>query len=647
MSNDCLMLSNNLELIIFSGKGGVGKTTCASAAALYLAKRGQKTLLASTDPAHSLVDSLALHEGRAGNIVSITDNLKIMEIDAIQILEEFKQEHGEVMKEIANRGTYFDRDDINDFFSLSLPGLDELMSIIKLMEFLEADKYDVIVLDTAPTGHTIRLLSLPDHMGEWLHVLDLMLEKHRYMASVFSRYVPDDTDGFIVEMGKKVSALKKLITDSTRTQFIPVVIPEAMSINETEKLVEEVQSQGIQLTQIIVNRVVLDRECTFCRSRRTDQANSLLEIDTRFKAFNRVYLPLMPQEIKGISALIDFSKRIFNNDEQPIKADASTQVDIRVTEAMAKPFQSHELIKKKFILIGGKGGVGKTSIAAATGLYLANMGKKTLVFSTDPAHSLTDSFGCSIGNQITPLSESIQLYGLEISSQKMLDNFREQYVEEITEVFDGFVGGTGIDVAFDKEVMTELISLMPPGIDEIMALMKLMELSDKENYDVIILDTAPTGHLIRMLELPELARKWFYTFFRLVLKYEGVVNLQKTTDLILKMYRGVRKVQSDLTAADQTSFLGVTNPEAMVVKETERLLSSINKLGINSSRLVINMVIPPNQCYFCSQKRIQQQSYIEELRMKYLPYKMVEIPLFSHEVKGIENLMELSRLLID
>lgn len=95
------------------------------------------------------------------------------------------------MKEIANRGTYFDREDINDFFSLSLPGMDELMGIMTMMNQLESREYDVIVLDTAPSGHTIRLLSLPDHMGKWLRVLYLMLEKHRYMAFVFrGRYRP-------------------------------------------------------------------------------------------------------------------------------------------------------------------------------------------------------------------------------------------------------------------------------------------------------------------------------------------------------------------------------------------------------------------------------------------------------------------------
>ncbi|TCO77375.1 ArsA family ATPase [Marinisporobacter balticus] len=644
MTNNCLTLRKNLTFIIFSGKGGVGKTTCACATALHCAKRGQKTLLASTDPAHSLADSLDLPVGRAIGPVDGVDNLYAIEVDAPRSLEQFKQDYGNILKEIANRGTYFDRDDINDFFSLSLPGLDELMGIMTLMDLLESREYDVIVLDTAPTGHTIRLLSLPDHMREWLRVLDLMLEKRRYMASVFAgRYVPDYTDDFIKHMASKVSALKNLLTDHTRTQFIPVIIPEAMSLNETEKLVKTIKNQGIPLTQMIVNRVASDRKCAFCQGRRADQINTLREIDYKFKMLSRVHLPLLPHEVRGISVLTVFAERMVNPDYRGM-LDAAATVQTSTVMPIQARLPGKELIEKKYVIIGGKGGVGKTSVAAATGLYLASQGKKTLIFSTDPAHSLSDSFGCSIGNQITSLSGSIQLYGLEIDAQRMLDEFKQQYVEEINEVFNGFLGESGVDVAFDREVMTEIISLIPPGLDEVMALIKLMELSDEKDYDVIILDTAPTGHLIRMLELPELAMKWLHTFFKLVLKYQNGDSLQKTADLMFEMIRGVRKVQSTLVDPDHTGFIGVTVPEAMIVEETEKLLESIQRLGVNSRCLVVNMVTPPNQCYFCNKVQAQQQSYMADLRARFTNYQMSEIPLFPHQVRGIDNLTELARL---
>lgn len=645
MADKQLILSDKLKLIIFSGKGGVGKTTCSCAAALYCAQRGQKILLASTDPAHSLADSLDIPVGRMITPVPGTNKLYALEIDALQCLEKFKQDYGDILKEIADRGTYFDREDINNFFYLSLPGMDELMGIMTLMDQLESKEYDVIVLDTAPTGHTIRLLSLPGHMIEWLRVLDLMLEKHRYMVSVFSgRYRPDAIDDFIERMNNKVSKLVKLLTDPARTQFIPVVIPEPMSINETVKLVKMVRSQSIPLTQMIVNRVVSDRECTFCQDRRADQINKLEDINNKFKALSRIELSLLPHEVRGISALTVFAERMFNPESQRM-ADTATTLQASAAAPMSAFVSGQELAEKKYVLIGGKGGVGKTSIAAATGLYLANQGKRTLVFSTDPAHSLSDSFGCPIGNQITSLPGYTHLYGLEIDSHKMLDEFKQQYVEEINETFDSFLGGRGMDVKYDREVMSELISLIPPGLDEAMALLKLMELTDGKDNEVVILDTAPTGHLIRMLEMPELARQWFTTFFKLMLKYQGVVSLAKTKELMVKMSKGVRKVQTTLTASDQTAFVGVTVPEAMVFAETEKLLAGIQRLKVNSRWLVANMVIPPGQCCFCSQIRAQQQIYLAELCTRFTNYQTVEIPLFPHQVSGLDDLAELARLL--
>ena len=645
MDDNLLILGEKLKLIIFSGKGGVGKTTCSCATALYCARRGQKTLLASTDPAHSLADSLDTPVGRVVAPVTGTNRLYGLEIDALEYLERFKQDNGDILKEIANRGTYFDREDINDFFSLSLPGMVELMGIMTLMDYLESREYDVIILDTAPTGHTIRLLSLPDHMSEWLRVLDLMLEKHRYMVSVFSgRYRPDAIDAFIESMNNKVLKLKKLLTDPTRTQFIPVVIPEPMSINETEKLVKAVRSHGMPLTQMIVNRVAEDRECTFCRNRRADQTNRLEDIDNKFRVLKRIELPLSPHEVRGISSLTVFGEKLFNPDSRRM-AETVTTVQTSATVPMPTYLPGQELAGKKYVLIGGKGGVGKTSIAAATGLYLASQGKRTLVFSTDPAHSLSDSFGCSIGNQIISLPGRTHLYGLEMDSHRMLDEFKQQYVEEINEIFDNFLGGGGMDIEFDREVMTELISLTPPGLDEAMALLKLMELADEKDYDVVILDTAPTGHLIRMLEMPGLAQQWFKTFFKLMIKYQGVVSLHKTMELMVEMARGVHKVQTTLMASDQTAFVGVTVPEAMVLAETEKLLASIHNLKVNSPWLVANMVISPSQCCFCNQMRVQQQRYMAELRTRFASYQTVEVPLFSHQVSGFDDLTELACLL--
>jgi arsenite-transporting ATPase len=147
----------------------------------------KKILLVSTDPAHSVGDSLDQQIGDTAVLVQGTANLFAREADAERLLAEFKSKNGPILAKIADRGTYFEKEDIRSFLDLSLPGMDEFMAILELMELVKAQQYDVITLDTAPTGHTIRLLELPGLLQQWVSILDLMMEKHRYLSLTFSR----------------------------------------------------------------------------------------------------------------------------------------------------------------------------------------------------------------------------------------------------------------------------------------------------------------------------------------------------------------------------------------------------------------------------------------------------------------------------
>src|SRR5208283_2812602 len=161
-----------LQLLLFGGKGGVGKTTCATATALRLGRcrPGTPLLLVSTDPAHSLLDCLAG--------TNIPPNLTVLELDAQGCLARFKAKHQQKLHEIASRGTFLDEDDITQLMGLSLPGMDELIAFLEIDSLVRSQKYGCIVVDTAPTGHTLRLLAMPELMRTWLGALDALLAKH-------------------------------------------------------------------------------------------------------------------------------------------------------------------------------------------------------------------------------------------------------------------------------------------------------------------------------------------------------------------------------------------------------------------------------------------------------------------------------------
>ncbi len=600
------------RLLFFGGKGGVGKTTLAAATALHWAGQDaqKKILIASTDPAHSLGDSLNQSIGDTITPVAQMPNLFALEFDSASRLEKFRQKYDVVMKKILDRGTYFDLEDIAQFFDLSLPGLDELMAVIEIAGIVRDREYDLVILDTAPTGHTLRMLSLPHLMEHWIEVLDLMLAKHRYMVSTFGKYHLDDTDAFLNLMRANLAQLETVLRDPIATAFVPVMIPETMCIEETGRLMDGLKALHIRVATILVNRVVMPSVCQFCAERYREQGIYLAEIQRKFPSLQMLKIPLLSHEARGQADLLDIGRML--RGEAPgflpgFEPAAGSSI------ALQHPSLPGTLLPTRLILFGGKGGVGKTTIATATAIFLAStLPGKTLLFSTDPAHSLSDSLAQQIGNKVTQVNGVPQLFAIEMNSTDLLDDFNRTYVEEMDEVFNSFLSGT-FSIEFDRQVMAELVSLTPPGLDELMALMKIMEFIDTGQFDHYVLDLAPTGHALRFLETPIIVRQWFITFFKLLLKYQGIASLHKAAELLRQESKQLRKVQQYLLDPGQCQFVTVTIAEAMAVLETKRLLKRLAELKISCNLVVTNMLAPANDCPFCATLRAGQQTYLDEI----------------------------------
>ena len=272
--------NNDLKLIIFGGKGGVGKTSCAIASALELSANF-KTLLISTDPAHSLSDCLEQPIGF--NVVKVTgtQNLSAIEVIANEALSAFKAEHQNQMKKLLETSTNLDNEDIDSMLTLTIPGIDEVMSFKTIIDFIEEGKFDKYVVDTAPTGHALRLISSPKLLDEWIKVAAKMRWKYRYMVTSFAgSYHQDEVDTFLFNLKKTVKRIENLLRDKQKCEFIPVCIPEAMAIMETERLLEDLHKSGIIPRQLIVNNVMVSEEGDFCKRRKAGQLPYLQEIDS-------------------------------------------------------------------------------------------------------------------------------------------------------------------------------------------------------------------------------------------------------------------------------------------------------------------------------------------------------------------------------
>lgn len=655
------LINPELELIIFGGKGGSGKTTSTAATALYLNKAypDKRLLVMSVDPAHSLADSfdIALASNKA---TPVAENMWCLEIEAQELLAQYKARYDDVMKEITDRATYFDKEDIDNFFGLSLPGLDEIMAITRIADLLKGDKYDLIILDTAPTGHTKILLSLPQKMAQWVDVMNMLMEKHRYIVKAMTgRYKKDRCDAFIEGQRNDLRRVRALLTSVKATEFVPVTIPQPMSILEVEKLTQALLKDGIPIKNVIVNQVIEEKECPFCASRRQRQQDYLRDLEQKFASFNLVKVPSFPYEIRGQQRLMEYARILFEGGSYstPVQAMAPVVAGIEAVEKLVQALVNDGVLVdeerlsrlslqgRSFIIFGGKGGVGKTVIAAASALHLATVKpqQKVLVFSTDPAHSLSDVFEQHIANKITRIGDVDNLYALEIDGNKLLENFKRELKDDIGGAFDRFLGGS-VDIKFDREILQELLSMSPPGLDELMALKEILDLRKEKEYDLFVLDSAASGHLIRFLELPQLVRDWLKTTFSLLLKYKGLgtMRFHNATERLLDLSKRLREIMNALSDPERTEFVMITIPEAMAIAEAADLASSLKNLSVPSSNLIINMVMPPTDCAFCARKREEQIGYLEEIKTGFPNHNIIHLPLFPQSTRGIEALRKLA-----
>ena len=303
----------NLKLIIFGGKGGVGKTSCAVATALALSENF-KTLLISTDPAHSVSDCLGQEIGYSVVKVDGASNLSAIEVVAEEALSAFKTEHQSELNKLLTTSTNLDNRDIEEMLSLSIPGIDEIMGFKTILKFVEENQYEKYVVDTAPTGHALRLISSPRMLDNWIKVAAKMRWKYRYLVTSFAgSYQIDEVDTFLLNLKKTVKRIEKILTDPIKCEFIPVCIPETMAITETKRLIDDLERFNISIRQLIINHVMVSEECGFCRRRAASQAKYICEINEIFSDLTTIEIPEFPEEIQGLESLKNLRKYLFGN----------------------------------------------------------------------------------------------------------------------------------------------------------------------------------------------------------------------------------------------------------------------------------------------------------------------------------------------
>lgn len=622
------------------GKGGVGKTTHAAMAALSAAAH-QPTLLVTTDPASSLAAVLDTNIGPEPAPVPGAAALHAANVDAKRAFARWIAERRDLLATIAVRGTYLDDDDVARLLTLSLPGIDEVIGLVEVVRMSAGGAsggFDQVVVDTAPTGHTLRLLAAPALLGRVAALLDSLHSHHRAVVSALrGSYRSDAADALIRELELDGHALAAMLRDPRASQLAWVTLPEPMALEETADALEQLEAAAIHVTRLIVNRMTEPppQPCAWCEGRRQFEARALAPLARRFAGRDILGYPALPREPRGVAALRAAAKQLLPWHAPPAMGPLPRRIRATLpphphggrAAPDSRPGDPRQPaaadFSQKIILFGGKGGVGKTTCAAAAALHLARR-KRVLLLSTDPAHSLGDVFGAAFGNRPRPASAASSLHVREIDAAAEMERFRRKYLAAVDDAFARVARTAG-----DQATFRELIDLAPPGIDEVIAVADVADAltAPASQYDVIVTDTAPTGHALRLLQTPAVLRDWTLALMAILLKYREIVGAGTLAALLVGLSKRLRKLQDILADPAQSQFVVVTRAAMVPVLESIDLCEALRSMGIPVGAVVVNAA-GAGDCTRCRTTSREQTHAMAQLRAAVAAggYAIIEAP---------------------
>ena len=599
------MIFPDRRILLFGGKGGVGKTTIASMAALEFAKSGS-TILFTTDPASNLRD---IFQGEV-------PNLRIEQLEADLLYRQFLDRNLESFLEAGDRGTYLEREELRRFFELSLPGADELMAWMHIGELAEANPQARIVVDTAPTGHALRMLAAAEHFRQFGAALDAMQEKHRVLVEQFTRRSSQDAlDRFIEDFETTAKRRREMLRDSSSTAFIPIFLSEPWVVDQTLRLIEEVRSEGIDVPMAILNRAVVEADCDRCRQKQAED-----------QAARKRMAPLEVEDVARSCVPIELStsKR---RDAERAEGRRALLPSLRPSASSA-PLRLKSPASAKLVFFAGKGGVGKTTCAASLALQLSKKepDRNFTIISVDPAHALLDVFA----TEKPPANLTVET----IDTRGKWRRFRDTLGVEIEKAVAALTP-SGFSVAYDTEALQHLIEVAPPGADELFAVNRMAALAKDESQARVIIDTAPTGHFLRLMDLPHTAGEWVKEFIRILLRYRDLIPAGSLGSELVSASKSLKELQATLQSERSAVFV-VTRPERIVVAETKRLIESLEERRIRTAGIIANYVTPENECPCDRSMRSFEMETIESL-----PLEPIVITRRDRPVSGRDELAHL------
>ena len=634
------------ELVFFVGKGGVGKTTVSSAYAVRAAasRPAQRVLLISTDPAHSLSDVLETKLGHSPKALNIGARtwLTVWEIDSEKLFRDFINQRRRELVKAVESGSLFTADEVSALLDTALPGMSEMGALLAIRDVLNAGKYETVVVDTAPFGHTLRLFALPEQFSKLLNFLELSAERDQVLAQHFGGTPGKHQNGFIAEWRRDLEELKRALAKS---KLFLVTTAEPFALAESERCIEALRDADPlrALSGIVLNRVMAGpTKCAICREdvKRSQQAQKRLQAH-----YKRVPLyvgddPGLP--IIGTEALRTFADSVFGKKKvRPAARGSSTKLPrLGLTRA------DWPDLKSPLTFVLGKGGVGKTTVSAALGVRSRQRSRDEVqICSVDPAPSLDDIFQTAVTAEPRPVLGDKGLCASELDAVALYKNWVAEMRSEIDSATSVQSSGVQIDLSYERRLFSELLEIVPPGLDEVIAIFRIIDLAQGSSQKVVI-DMAPTGHALELLRTPERILVWSRLLLKSLASHRKLALAREAAVRIAEMEVRARELSRALTGSGAKVF-AVMLPEPLPDRETERLLGELRKLHIAPEAIFVNRVIlgPTNDCARCRNAQVWQAKVLRGLKKRLGVKTVFLIPALKQGPAGKSGLRELTEQL--
>jgi arsenite-transporting ATPase len=635
------------ELSFFIGKGGVGKTTVAASYAVKTAKqlKGSRVLLVSTDPAHSLGDVLGQKLGVNPKHVRIQGRGKLSawELQAAPLFQNFLRQYKRNILEIVERGSLFSAEDIAPLLDSSLPGMAEMAGLLAIDEALNSRKYSHIVVDTAPFGHTLRLFNLPEQFEKLLNFLELASERDQVLAQHLGGASTRREPGVLDDWREK---LRKLTQSFSAARLFLVTTAEKFALNESLRCAKEVANAdaGLKVSSVILNRVVRRAtKCEVCRARYKAQraAEAFLRRNFGRKPLRYGEDPGSP--ILGMDALARFGRHVFDGKPlrlQPQHHRKGAALRLAITHTKWPDLKS----QLSFVL--GKGGVGKTTVSAALGFHCRMHSKAPVeICSVDPAPSLDDIFQTAVGDTPVAVLGDQQFCASELDSVALFKAWVAEIRDEISAATTSENSGVHIDLSFERELLSALLDIVPPGLDEVLAIFRISDMGAIGSSKVII-DMAPTGHALELLAMPERIVGWSRLLLKSLATHRKLALARNVALRIAELEMRARELSKTLSDRQRAHVFAVMLAEPLPDRETGRLLSQLTSLGIKPRALFVNRVISAKDvehCARCRNAAAWQESVLAKLSRSRAVEEIFVIREFSEEIAGKAGLRAMTR----